>query len=112
MERGVFDIVITQYALLEGSHPAGRKISMFKPVVAYFGTIRNIEDREDLILVTDQFEVDWILEYLGYPAKYYVDPKDFSGLFVSIKDGDYEEVLAFEGCVPYLFKDLWRIESQ
>ena len=83
---------------------------MRKPVITYVGTIKIIEDREDLILVTDQYEVDRILEYFGYPAKNNEDPKDFSGLFVSIKDGDYEEVLAFEGCVPYLYKDLWKIE--
>ena len=40
------------------------------------------------------------------------DPIDFSGLFVLAGDGDYDEVFAFEGCVPYLNKDLWKIELQ
>ena len=83
---------------------------MYKPVVNNVGTIKTIEDRDELILVTDKYEVEWILEYLGYPAEDDEDPINFSGLFVSIKDGDYEEVFAFEGCVPYLCKDLWEIK--
>ena len=85
---------------------------MFKPVVSHVGTIKDIEDSEDLILVTDKFEVNWILDYLSYPALDNDDPLDFSGLFVSIREGDYEEVFAFEGCVPYLNKDLWKINTR
>jgi len=40
------------------------------------------------------------------------NPLDFSGLFISVRDADYEQVYAFEGCVPYSIKDLWRIEFQ
>jgi hypothetical protein len=36
---------------------------------------------------------------------------DFSGLFVLIGDGDYEEIQSFEGSVPYLNKDLGMINS-
>jgi len=39
-------------------------------------------------------------------------PLVFSGLIVSVGDRDYEEVYAFEGCVPYLYKDLWMINPQ
>jgi len=85
---------------------------MLKPIVIYVGTINVIENRKDLILVTDLMEVKWILDYLGYPATDDDDPFDFSGLFVAVRDGDYEEVLAFEGCVPYLYKDLWMIDTE
>lgn len=85
---------------------------ILRPIVTYFGTINDVEERHDLILVTDTLEVKWILDYLGYPAENDDDPKDFSGLFVSIRDGDYEEVFAFEGCVPYLSSDLWIINNQ
>lgn len=85
---------------------------MLKPIFTYFGTINDIQDREEFILITNSFEVKFILDYLGYPAPDDDDPKDFSGLFVSVRDGDYEEVYAFEGCIPYLFKDLWQIELQ
>ena len=85
---------------------------MLKPIVTYVGTISVVENRKDLILVTDALEVKWILDHLGYPSADEDAPVDFSGLFVSIRDGDYEEVYAFEGCVPYLYKDLWKIDTQ
>jgi len=75
---------------------------MLKPVVSYVGTIKDIDNRKNLILVTDQFEVDWVLDYLGYTADEDDDPLDFSGLFVTIGDGDYEEVFSFEECIPFL----------
>jgi len=52
------------------------------------------------------------LDYLGYPAPDDNDPMDFSGLFLLVRDGDYESVYAYEGFVPYLNKDLWLIEWQ
>ena len=85
---------------------------MQKTIVTYVGTISTIQDRKDLILVTDQLEVEWILDHLGLPAPNDEDLLDFSGLFVSIQDGDYVEVFAYEGFVPYLFKDLWMIYTQ
>jgi hypothetical protein len=94
------------------THPAERKNPMLKPIVTHVGTISVVENRKDLILVTDALEVNYILDYLGYPAPDDDDPMDFSSLFVAIQDGDYEEVFAFEGCVPYLYKDLWKINTQ
>ena len=82
---------------------------MLKPIVTYFGTINDIQERKDLMLITDSYEVKYILDYLGYPAFDDDDPMDFSGLFVLVGDGDYEDVYAFEGCVPFLYKDLWMI---
>jgi hypothetical protein len=84
---------------------------MLKPIVTYVGTINDIENCKDLILVTDQFEVEYILKYLGYPAPGDDDPLEFAGLFVSISDGDYVEVFAYIGCVPYLYKDLYMNKS-
>ncbi|MHA1280374.1 MAG: hypothetical protein ACTSQ8_24655 [Candidatus Helarchaeota archaeon] len=85
---------------------------MLKPIVTYVGTINVIENRKDLILMTDPFEVESILKYFGCPASDDDDPLDFSGMFVTIRDGDYGEVYAFKGCVPYLNKDLWVINPQ
>ena len=84
---------------------------MLKPIVTYFGTINDIQDREDLMLITNSFEVKYILDYLGYPAPNEEDPINFSGLFVLVGDGDYDEVYAFEGCVPYLNKNLYMIKT-
>ena len=61
------------------------------------------------MLITNSFEVKYILDHLGYPASDNEDLIDFSSLFVLEGDGDYDEVYAFEGCVPYLNKDLWNI---
>jgi len=85
---------------------------MSQPFVSYVGTINVIENRKDLILMTDPFEVRFILDYLGYPATDDDDPFDFSGLFVAVREGDYEEVFVFEGCVPFLYKDLWMIDTE
>jgi len=85
---------------------------MLKPIVTYFGTINAIQERKDLMLITDSLEVKYILDYLGYPAPDDDNPFDFSGLFVLVADGDYDEVYAFKGSVPYLYKDLWKIDAQ
>ena len=85
---------------------------MLKPIVTYVGTINDIQDRRDLMLMTDSLEVKYILDYFGYPADDDGDPLEFSGLFILVGEGDYEEVYAFEGCVPYLYKDLWMINTR
>ncbi|NLN70320.1 MAG: hypothetical protein GX142_05995 [Chloroflexi bacterium] len=81
---------------------------MLKPNVTCIGKIKNIQDREDLILITDSLEVEHIIkdsEYLGTDE----DQIEFTGLFVLLADSDYREVYGFEGCAPYLNMDLWRI---
>ena len=85
---------------------------MLKPIVTYVGTINDIQDRKELMLITDSLEVNYILDYLGYSSPDDDDPFEFSGLIVLVGDGDYDEVYAFEGCVPYLYKDLWLINFQ
>jgi len=37
---------------------------MLKPIVTYVGTINVIQDRRNLILLTDPFEIECILDYL------------------------------------------------
>ena len=85
---------------------------MLKPIVTYVGTLNVIQNRSDLILLTDSLDVKYILDCLGYTPHDDDDLLDFTGLFVSVEDGDYVEVYAFEGCVPYLYKDLWMINTQ
>ena len=85
---------------------------MQRLIVTYFGSINDIQDREDLTLAIDFLEVTFILDYLGYPASDDENPIEFSGLFVLVRDGDYEEVYSFKGCVPYLYKNLCEIANQ
>ena len=75
--------------------------SMLKSIVTYVGTINDIQDRRDLMLITDSFEVNYILDDLGYPAPDDDDPFEFSGLFVLVGDGDYEQ--------DYALKDVFLI---
>jgi len=82
---------------------------MLKPSLTYAGTIKDIQNRDDLILVTDSQEVQSVLELINYPSKDDENAMDFSGLFVSIQDGDYAEIYAYLGSIPYLFENIWKI---
>lgn len=64
------------------------------------GTIRDLQAREDLTLVTDTQEVQQVKNHFGN----HPDVRDFDGFFVKIHEGEYEEVIGFEGNVPYLHK--------
>ena len=83
---------------------------MLTTILIYAGTIQEIQNRNDLILITDSQEVETVLNDLNYPATDEKAPMDFGGLFVAIQDGDYSEIFAFEWTVPYLSKDLWKID--
>ena len=70
----------------------------------WHGVIGAIQDRDDLMLVTDSQDVKAIKEHFGNPEWW-----DFDGCFVKIEDGEYAEVYCFEGIVPNLHKDLYEI---
>ena len=68
-------------------------------------TISDLEKRKDLHLVNNDMDVQAIKEYLGKEAE------DFDGFFVKVKDGDYEEVYGYEGSVPYLNRQVYKIKG-
>jgi len=70
------------------------------------GTINDIQDREDLNLLTDSQDVEHIKDYLGN----HKDLEDFDGFFVKVEDADYSEIYAFSGSVAWLYKDLYQID--
>ncbi len=70
----------------------------------YVGNISKINKRNDLQLITDSQEIKEIKSHLGNP-----DWFDFNGCFVSVKDGDYDELYCFDGIVPYLDKPVYKI---
>lgn len=82
---------------------------MSKPSLTYAGTIKDIQDRDDLILVMDGQEVQFVLVLINYPPEDDENAKDFSGLFVSVQDGDFVEIYAYLGSIPYLFENIWKI---
>jgi len=66
--------------------------------------IADIQDRPELVLVTDSQDVEQTYYYLGIPVK------EGHSLFASVGDGEYIEVYEFEGTVPYLYKELTRLK--
>ena len=85
---------------------------MPKLSLIYAGTIKDIQERDDLILITDSQEVEAVLNHITFPSVADEITMEFSGLLVSIKDGDYLEIFAYEGTIPYLFENLWKINIQ
>jgi len=85
---------------------------MFTTIISHFGTIADLQSRDDLILITDSQEVQAIFSDLNYFALEDYHLLDFNGLFVSIQDGAYVDIFAFDGIVPYLWKAIFRIEIQ
>jgi hypothetical protein len=51
-QRGYL-IAINRHDLLEAKYPTERKKPMLKPIVTYVGIIHNIQNRRDLMLITD-----------------------------------------------------------
>ena len=65
-------------------------------MVTYVG-INDIQERRDLMLLTDPFEVKWILYTLHRMANILTN---FPVYFVSNQDSVYLEMFALEGSVP------------
>ncbi len=70
----------------------------------FFGSIRQLDFRDDLILITDSQDVKAIKDHFGNaPAA------NYDGFFVKIGPGVYEEVYGFDGVVPSLDKSVFKI---
>lgn len=67
------------------------------------GIIADLQDRNDLVLITDSQNVADILESIGE----FNCMNDGVGLLVKAEDGEYTEIYQFVG-VPYLYKTVWR----
>jgi hypothetical protein len=70
------------------------------------GTIQNLQDREDLQLITDSQDIESINEHIGLNL---ADEK-FDGYFIKNDEGELSEVLGFYGGIPYLYKDTYKVE--
>lgn len=71
------------------------------------GILQDLKHREDLILVTDNQDVDAIKEQFGNP----IELKEFDGFLVKVEEGELEEVYGFEG-VPFWHKTAWKVEMK
>ena len=67
---------------------------MLNPNLIYAGTIQDLQNRDDLTLVTDSQEVQAVLESIFYPLQDDEYPMDFSGLFISLHNGEYTDIFA------------------
>lgn len=65
--------------------------------------VKDLEDRDDLMFISDSQDVYLIKEYLGY--QHY----SFEAFFVKVGEGEYEEVYGMYGIVPFLNYEVWRI---
>ncbi len=74
----------------------------------FVGNIESINERKDLTLLTDSQDVQAVKDHFGNPEWF----DEFDGCFVKVKDGEYEEVLCFEGIVPNLNKSLYEIVEE
>ncbi len=70
----------------------------------YLSCIREKQVRDltdpNLILITDSQDIEEVKKYLGSPEWF-----DYGCLFVSIKDGEYDQIYGCENSVPY--SDQW-----
>jgi hypothetical protein len=71
------------------------------------GTIRDLQKREDLTLVTDSQDVQAVKDQLGNSDAL----DDFDGFFVNVGEGEYTEVYGFQGNVPFLGKSLYCVSN-
>jgi hypothetical protein len=83
---------------------------MLETIISYAGKIADLENRDDLLLLTDSQDVKHILDDLNFFAQEDECLQDINGLFVSVQDGAYGEIYAFEGTVPFLTLDIWKLE--
>ena len=69
-----------------------------------FGTIRNLQEREDLELITSDEGIKQIKEHLGNPQWF-----DFDACFVKIEEGEYKEIYCYYGKIPDLDKVVYKV---
>lgn len=72
--------------------------------VQYFGNIADLNHRKDLTLVTDGQEVQRIKEQLGS-----ADLDQFNSFLVKVEDGQFKQVFAYLGTIPYLYKSVFEV---
>jgi len=66
-------------------------------------TVKDIQDNENLVLVTNSQDIEEISAYFN------VNPENFGCMFVEILDGEYGKVYGCYSNIPYLHYDLEQI---
>lgn len=103
---------VRSYARGNGTKPIHAKLSQRylrpKIVTEFVDTIGRFQDYPEnkyYTLVTDTQDVEAIWDEFGN------DPTvtDFGGFLVKVGEGEYKDVLGFQGNVPWDYKSLYRI---
>lgn len=76
------------------------------------GTLDDLQDRDDLLLLTNSQDVDAVLQSIGWPSILDHDPPDIGGLLVSVDDGCYAEIYGFPGNLPVRHASVYRIRHR
>jgi hypothetical protein len=80
--------------------------------ITYYGTIEDIQNRQDLTLVTDSQDIEAIKDMIAGSDKRKRQRKklnDYSLFFVNVQDGDYTEIYASTHSVAWLGAHLDKI---
>lgn len=84
---------------------------MYALKITYFGKIEKLNNRTDLVLLTDSQEVNAVKEFLaGNNKKVKNELSEYNLFFVKVSDGDYVEIYASPNSVAWLFAPLDKIE--
>jgi hypothetical protein len=92
--------------------PGGFVLQEKKPfnLAAYDSyTVESLNDRDDLMFVSDSQDVTAIKESL-FGSVSNPEVVDFDSFFVKVGEGDYQEVYGMSGTVPYLGKFVTRLK--
>jgi len=71
-----------------------------------FGTVKDLDKRADLDLVTNTYDVEAIKDNFRN-----ANVDEFDGFFVRVGEGEYEEVYGFYGNTPYLGNEVYKVEQ-
>ena len=75
----------------------------------FAGFIQDLNDRNDLVLVDLDHDVEHIKQGFGNR----ITVRNMTGFFVRVENGDYAEVYGYEGGpVPYIHKVIYKIEEK
>lgn len=78
--------------------------------ITYYGTIKKLNTRQDLTLITDSQDVKAIKEHLaGTDQRQLKKLKDYNLFFVKVTDGDYSEIYASTHSVAWEDADVYKI---
>ena len=88
-------------------------IPLYDLKIKQVGTIQDIQDRDDLSLITCSYQVKECLSiyYTEKQQKQFYEDYELDSLFVNVEDGEYTEIYGFSGTVPWLYKTLYILED-